>query len=107
MFISSGPFFTNRRVQLAQLATRYAIPAIHGSRQFPDVGGLASYGAGIGDANRQVGIYAGRILKGAKPGELPVLQSIKFELVINVHTARMLSLTVPTSLIAIADEVIE
>jgi putative ABC transport system substrate-binding protein len=107
LFISSGPFFTNRRVQLAHLATRHAIPVIHGSRAYPEVGGLMSYGADVVDAHRQAGFYVGRILKGAKLAELPVVQSTKFELVINTSAARLLGLTVPDNLLAIADEVIE
>jgi putative ABC transport system substrate-binding protein len=107
LFISSGAFFTARRVQLAHLATHYRIPAIHGSRFYPEVGGLISYGANVSDSHREAGVYVGRILKGAKPADLPVLQSSKFELVINAQTARMLGLTVPPSLLAVADEVIE
>ena len=107
LFISSGPFFNNRRVQLAQLATRFAVPAIHGSRSYPEVGGLMSYGTNLADAYHQVGVYTGSILKGGRPADLPVVQSTKFELVINAETAKMLGLTVPAQLLATADEVIE
>ena len=105
VFISSGPFFTSRRVHLAHLATHHRMPAIHGSRFYPEVGGLISYGASVPEAQRQAGVYIGRILKGAKPADLPVVQSSKFELVINHQTARLLGLTV--TLLARADEVIE
>jgi putative ABC transport system substrate-binding protein len=107
LIISSGAFFTGRRVQLAHLATHHRIPAIHGSRFYPEVGGLISYGTSVSDSHREAGVYVGRILKGAKPADLPVVQSSKFELVINVHTAKLLGLTVPPSLLATADEVIE
>jgi putative ABC transport system substrate-binding protein len=107
LFVSSGPFFTSRRVQIAHLATRYAIPTIHASRQYPEVGGLISYGASLPGAYHQVGIYVGHILRGAKPAELPVVQASKFELIINAETARLLGLTLSPSLLAIADQVIE
>jgi putative ABC transport system substrate-binding protein len=107
LLVGSTAFLADRRVQLAQLAARHAVPAIYVDRQFAEVGGLMSYGASLGDAFRQVGVYAGRILKGAKPADLPVVQSSKFELVINASTARMLGLTLPDKLLATADEVIE
>jgi putative tryptophan/tyrosine transport system substrate-binding protein len=107
LFVSGGPLFTDRRVQLATLAARHMIPMTSANRQITEVGGLMSYGANITDAFRQGGVYAGRILKGEKPADLPVVQATKFELVINAETARILGLTVPPSLLAIADEASE
>jgi ABC-type uncharacterized transport system substrate-binding protein len=107
LFVVADPLFVGRRVQLTHLASRHAIPATYSTRDFPEAGGLMSYGTNVTDAWRQAGAYAGRILKGAKPADLPVVQSTKFELVINAETARMLSLTVPHSMLSTADEVIE
>jgi ABC-type uncharacterized transport system substrate-binding protein len=107
LFLGADPFFTSRRVQLANLAARHGVPMISATREVPEAGGLISYGANIADGWRQVGVYVGRILRGTKPADLPVVQSTKFELVINAQTARILGVEVPAALLARANEVIE
>jgi putative ABC transport system substrate-binding protein len=107
LFVAPGSFFNTRRVQLVVLAARHTLPAIYAVRDYPEVGGLMSYGTDVLDGFRQVGVYAARILKGAKPADLPVLQLTKFELVINLNTARALGLTIPADVLSLADEVID
>jgi putative ABC transport system substrate-binding protein len=107
LVIDGDPLFTSRRQQLAALTTRHAMPAIYTQREFCDAGGLMSYGASLVDADRLGGVYVGRILKGDKPADLPVQQSVKVELIINMITAKVLGITFPITLLGRADEVIE
>jgi putative tryptophan/tyrosine transport system substrate-binding protein len=107
LFVGLDVFLNSRRAQLVNLASRHAVPAAFSNRDFAEIGGLMSYGTDIAATYRQLGAYAGRVLKGAKPADMPVVQESKFELVINAQTARMLGIAVPPTLLALADEVIE
>ena len=107
LFVSPDPFFNTRRVQLATMAAHHSIPTASAAREYVDACGLMSYGANLPDMFHQAGVYTGRILKGAKPADFPVVQSTKFELVINLQTAKLLGIDVPPTLLASADEVIE
>ena len=107
ILVYSDPFFTSRHAQIAALGTRAAVPAIYPFREYAEAGGLASYGADVRDEYRKAGVYAGRLLQGAKPADLPILQTTKFELVINLKTARSIGLNISDSFQLLADEVIE
>ena len=107
LYVAGDAFFNSRRVQIANLAVRDRIPAVFGSREIVGAGGLMSYGTNLADTFHHVGVYTGQVLKGEKPADLPVVQSIKFEFIINLQTARTIGLDVPPTLVALATEVIE
>ena len=107
LLVGGDPFFNSRRVQLALLAARHAVPTIYASREYAEIGGLISYGPNFLDAFRNVGVYVGRILKGAKPADIPIEQSTRFELVINLQAAKAIGYEVPAGLVLRADTVIE
>ncbi len=107
LVVASSPYFDTQRNRIVQLAAQYSIPAIYHFREYAVAGGLISYGVDIVDAYRQMALYTGQILKGTKPGDLPILQAAKFDLVINLRAAKALGLTIPSGVVAIADDVIE
>ena len=107
LVLTPGPLFNNNRARIIALAARYSVPAMYAIREYPDAGGLMSYGPSVTEEFRQAGIYVGRVLKGEKPADLPILRAVKFELVINLKTAKSLGITIPPGVLAIADEVIE